>query len=76
LTAIDVCDIVIKTSMNVNEGRHLMKHLPVDLTTAVAMSRIDDLRCQADRYRLSARIRRTGHHGRPPAPPRPQQTEN
>ena len=35
-----------------------MKHLPVDLTTAVASSRVEDLRSRAERYRLSARARR------------------
>ena len=35
-----------------------MKHLPVDLTTAVATSRVEDLRSRAELYRLSARARR------------------
>ena len=44
--------------MSIYEGWRVMKHLPVDLTTAVATSRVEDLLSQAERYRMSARARR------------------
>lgn len=47
--------------------------LPADLAGALAMSRIQELRCQADRYRLTARVRRVRHR-REPAAAHPRHT--
>ena len=42
-----------------------MKHLPIDLTTAVATSRVEDMRDRAERHRLSARARRAARRRLP-----------